>query len=56
MAMSSAAVLSKAWTGDDLARNVECDVKTIQNAEKGKAIYANTLARIAVALTWFMTR
>jgi len=42
--------LRKAWTSDDLAGHAECDVKTVQNAERGKAIYANTLARIASAL------
>ena len=42
--------LRKAWTTDDLAGRADCAVKTIENAERGKAIYANTLALIARAL------
>ena len=42
--------LRKAWTTDDLSGRVDCAVKTIENAERGKAIYANTLASIARAL------
>jgi transcriptional regulator with XRE-family HTH domain len=45
-----AARLQKAWTTDDLARHTDCSVKTVENAERGKAIYAITLARIASAL------
>jgi transcriptional regulator with XRE-family HTH domain len=42
--------LRKAWSTDDLARHARCATKTIENAESGKAIFANTLARIASAL------
>jgi len=42
--------LRKAWTTDDLSARADCAVKTIENAERGKAIYANTLAIIARAL------
>ncbi len=42
--------LRKAWTTDDLSRRTDCAIKTIENAERGKAIYANTLASIASAL------
>lgn len=42
--------LKKAWTTDDLSRHTDCAVKTIENAERGQAVYANTLARIASAL------
>lgn len=42
--------LRKAWTTDDLSGRADCAVKTIENAERGKAIYANTLAIIARAL------
>ncbi len=42
--------LRKAWTTDDLAGRADCAIKTIENAERGKAIYANTLASIASAL------
>jgi transcriptional regulator with XRE-family HTH domain len=45
-----AARLRKAWSTDDLAGHALCTTKTIENAERGKAIYANTLARIASAL------
>lgn len=33
-----------------MARHTDCAIKTIENAERGKPIYANTLARIASAL------
>lgn len=42
--------LRKAWSTSDLSRHTRCTVKTIENAERGKAIFANTLARIASAL------
>ena len=42
--------LRRAWTTDDLAGRSDCAVKTIENAERGKPIYANTLALIARAL------
>lgn len=42
--------LGKVWKTNDLARSAKCDVKTIENAERGKPIYAITLARIASAL------
>lgn len=45
-----AARLRKAWTTDELAGHTDCAIKTIENAERGKPIYANTLARIASAL------
>lgn len=35
---------------DDLAREAEVDVKTVENAERGKPIYFRTLAAIAKAL------
>jgi len=42
--------LRKAWTTDALSERADCHIKTIENAERGKAIYANTLASIASAL------
>jgi len=44
--------LRKAWTTDDLSRHADCAVKTIENAERGKAIYANTLACIALGVDY----
>ncbi len=42
--------LRKVWTTNLLAERADCHVKTIENAERGKPIYANTLALIASAL------
>jgi len=42
--------LRKAWTTEVLSGRADCAVKTVENAERGKAIYANTLASIASAL------
>lgn len=42
--------LAKGWRPDDLARHADCSLRTVENIERGVAIYANTLATIALAL------
>jgi transcriptional regulator with XRE-family HTH domain len=42
--------LRQVWTTKRLSERARCSLKTIENAERGNAIYANTLARIASVL------
>lgn len=42
--------LAKGWRPEDLAREADCSLRTIENVERSTSVYANTLASIAVAL------
>lgn len=42
--------LAKGWRPEDLAREADCSLRTVENVERSTSVYANTLASIAVAL------
>jgi transcriptional regulator with XRE-family HTH domain len=42
--------LARGWRPEHLARHADCSLRTVENAERSVAVYANTLASIALAL------